>query len=153
MKSQKKVLKLEKKIEKARLKDLERYGIKYDDVGKNSLSKKQKNKKGWKALARCLVYFKSHRFGLGFVVFLSIIYSTISLLDAMFVERMITYIGFLDINNSIKYAIIIAVLMLFTPIIIWGWAIIMTKIIQKVIKNLRIDLIDCVSRTKASKFD
>jgi len=153
MKSQKKVLKLEKKTEKARLKDFERYGLKYDDVGKNSLSKKQKNKKGWKALARCLVYFKSHRFGLGFVVFLSIIYSTISLLDAMFVERMVTYIGFLDINNSIKYAIIIAVLMLFTPIIIWGWAIIMTKIIQKVIKNLRIDLIDCVSRTKASKFD
>lgn len=153
MKSQKRTLMLEKKLEKRKQKDFERYGLKHEEVEKDSLTKKQKNKKGWKALARCLVYFKSHRLGLSFIVILSIIFSTISLLDAMFVERMITYIGFLDINNSIKYAILIVVISIFTPIIIWGWSIIMTKIIQKVIKNLRIDLIDCVSRTKTSKFD
>jgi len=143
----------QKKLEKRQKKDLERYGLKPIDVEKFSLSKKQKAKKGWKALARCLVYFKSHRFGLGVVIFLAIIYATISLFDAMFVERLITYIGFLDTNNAIKYAIIIAVLSLFGPIINWGWAIIMTKIIQKVIKVLRIDLINCVSRTTTSKFD
>ncbi|NCB48548.1 MAG: ABC transporter ATP-binding protein [Clostridia bacterium] len=153
MKSQKRTLRLQTKLEKRRQKDFERYGLKREDVEKESLTKKQKNKKGWKALSRCLVYFKSHRFGIGFIIFLSIIFSTISLFDAMFVERMITYIGILDINNSIKYAIIIAVLSIMTPIIIWGWAIIMTKIFQRVINKLRVDLIDCISRTKTSKFD
>ena len=150
---QKRALRKQKRIEKNQKKDLEKYGLKPNDVDNTFDTSKLKGKKGWKALARCLVYFKAHRWGLSVVIFFAILYAGIALLDAMFTERMITYIGLVDLNNTIKYAILVAAAMVTIPIISCIWSTIMVKILQKVINNLRVDLIDDVSRTKTSKFD
>ncbi len=155
---QKRAERKQKRLEKSQAKDLVRYGLKPKDVKNRFDTSKLKGKKGWQALKRCLIYFKGHRWGLVFVIFLALIVATTSLLDAIFTERMITFIGLTDSgladsSDVIKYAAIIAVVFITMRVANSLWDISISSIFQKVINKLRIDLIDNVSRTKTAKFD
>ncbi len=75
------------------------------------------------------------------------------MLDPIFTERMVTFIGESNAVEAIKYSAMVCGSLVLYSVVDGLWNIMAHKISQKVVKNLRTDLIDNISRTKTSKFD
>lgn len=149
MNNQKNLARIEKKQNKFNKKDekyFAKYGVHLDPDNKKESSK-------IKYLYKFLPYFKPERFKLIFLLFIMIALVGLSILTPTFLSKMIDYIAIGATYDAIKYALIYSGTLVALAFIYMAMDHMCLSIFTKVAHNIRIDLIEKLSRVKIAKFN
>ena len=143
----------QERLKKAQQRDFKRYGITADELkGANKVTNEEA-KKGYPSLRKCLKYFKNYKGYLCLVILCMLAYTAINIITPIIMQHTIDFITVSEFDKAIKYAIIYLSVSIVNVFICFCWNIFATISFQKVILNLKTDLIDSVAKTKSKKFD
>ena len=134
-------------LEKSQKRDFERYGLKSTDI------KKKSTKTNWKALGKCMRFFKPYTWAFVVMAICGLLCAGISILFPVFTEKIVTNVTNIHYMQAINFAVAYLLALLAFRVVYLTWYLVATRAVNQTLKNLRLNIMFNVFRTKSKKFD
>ena len=137
----------QKMLQKEQKRDFERYGLVDSDI------KKKSTKTNWKALGKCMKFFKPYTWAFVIMAICALLTAGIVILYPVFTEKIVTSVTEFNYMGAVKFAVFYLIAMLASRVVLLAWYLIASRAVHKTLKNLRSRIMFDVFRTKSKKFD